>query len=117
MLGNALWFLPAPARGPLAEGLYELGVRVHPELATKQVLTSGAPGLANHSPRRLVSIKSQEEGMDFIRQFKPDLAAKMDAARTDAQKQAVMADIRARAPEVIAQAEQKLASASPEDLA
>lgn len=107
MLARALFFLPAPGRGPVAEGLYDLGVRVHPELATKEIQTSGPPGLVNHSPRRLVEIKSQQECMEFIRKFKPELAARIAAAKTPADKRAVMADIRAKHPELIAEAQRK----------
>lgn len=106
MLSRGLWFLPRPARQPVSKGLYDLGFRVHPELATKQVVTDGVPGLANVAPQGLVNIQSQREGEHIIRQFAPDLAEKMDAATTSAQKIALMAEIRARYGHLIAQAEQ-----------
>jgi hypothetical protein len=113
MLSRGLWFLPRPARQPIAKGLYELGFRVHPELATKQVVTDGVPGLANIAPQALVNIQSQREGEHIIRQFAPDLAEKMDAATTSAQKMALMAEIRSRYGHLIQQAEQQMQEQQP----
>lgn len=116
MLAKCLWFLPPPARAPIADGLYGLGVRVHPELASKELVTEGPAGFGPHRPQRLAKIQSRTDAMDIIRQFNPELAGKLDAAETERQKQDLLAEIRQKIPEVIARAEQRLAEVSPEDL-
>ncbi|MBY0442814.1 MAG: hypothetical protein K2Q25_11890 [Mycobacteriaceae bacterium] len=119
MLAKSLWFLPAPVRGEIASGLYSLGVRVHPELATKEVQLQGPAGLGEHRLPRLVNITTtrlRQDGMAIIRQFDPELAAKIDAAETERQKQELLAEIRDRYPEAIAQAQAQLSKVAMEDL-
>lgn len=110
LLARVLWFLPAPARTPYAQRLFELGVRVHPDLATKDVMVTGPAGLGEHRPRSLVDIKSARDGLGAVQEFAPDLYDKMQAATTERQKQQLLADIRARFPDMIGNAEQKLAA-------
>lgn len=117
MIAKALWFLPPPARAPVAQGMYDLGIRGHPELATMALEGLGSPGLGMHQPQRLVGIKSKREGMDIVRQFAPGMADKMDAATTEREKMLLLKEIRERYPNLIAEAEQKLAAVDPEDLA
>jgi hypothetical protein len=107
MLGKLLFFLPPPARAPIAQGLYEMGVRVHPDLATKDVMFTGPPGMGQHRMGRVVDIKTARDGMEVIKQFTPDLYDKMQAATTERQKQQVLAEIRQRHPDLIAHAEKK----------
>lgn len=116
-LSKVLWFMPAPARAQVAVGLYDLGVRVHPELATKELVAQGPAGMGEHRKQRLAPIASREEFLAMVRHFDPVLADKIEAAQTDEQKRAVAAQIRLRHPEIIANAEQRLAAAKPEDFA
>lgn len=115
-LAKVLWFMPPPARAQVAVGLYDLGVRVHPELATKELVTQGPAGMGEHRKQRLTPIASRDDFMAMVRRFNPALADKIDAAQTDEQKRAVAAEIRLRHPEIIANAEQRLAATTPEDL-
>jgi hypothetical protein len=78
---DTLWFLPPPARVPIAEGLHGLGVRVHPELATSVMVTDDTPGMGNHAPRAPLA----KRALDFLEQSNPDLAAKITAAQADPQ--------------------------------
>lgn len=114
LLSKALWFLPPPARTKIAEGLYGLGVRVHPELATEQLMVAGPAGLGAYRPRSPVSIKVRDN-MDVIRQVAPALADRMDAATTETQKQQLLAEIRAQQSTIVAAAEARLAALKPED--
>lgn len=79
-IARTLWFLPPPARTQLAPQLYDLGVRVHPELATKQLVREGPTGLGNHAPQRLETIGA----MDALRRANPALADRIVAARAAA---------------------------------
>lgn len=115
LLGKALWFLPPPARSKFAEGMFDLGVRIHPELATTNLLVGGAPGLGAHRPRRPVKVESRRDAENIIRTYLPELADKLGAATTEAQKQQLLTEIREQFPNIIAQAEQRLAVADPED--
>lgn len=79
-IARTLWFLPPPARTQLAPQLYDLGVRVHPELATKQLVREGPSSLGNHAPQRVESIGA----MDALRKVNPVLAERIEAARAAA---------------------------------
>lgn len=109
-LAKVLWFLPAPARSKVAEGLFDVGVRFHPELATKTVMVTGPAGLGGHRPRQLVKMESRRDAENIIKNFLPDLHDKLQAATTEQQKQQILREIRERHPEVIAKAEQQLAA-------
>jgi hypothetical protein len=50
------FFLPPPARKPIAEKLCEFGVRVHPELATKELVAHGPADLGNWRPQYVQKI-------------------------------------------------------------
>ena len=104
MISQALYFIPPPARAPIAVGLYDLGMRLHPELATKGLVQLGPAGMGAHRRQRLVDVNSQRDGMAFLRDNMPALAAKIEAATTPAAKQAAMADIQREYPEIVAQA-------------
>lgn len=116
MLAKALWFLPPPARAKIADGLYSLGIRVHPELATKELLSDGPPGLGNHLRQELVSIDSNEKLLGFVRVHNPELASAIEGATTPAAKQAVMAQIMADHPGLVAHAQRWLQRTPAEDL-
>lgn len=79
-LAKTLWFLPPPARAQLAPELYELGLRVHPELATKRLVREGPTQLGNHAPQRLESINA----MGVLQAMNPELADRVAAARAQA---------------------------------
>lgn len=79
-IARVLWFLPPPARTQLAPQLHDLGVRVHPELATKQLVREGPAMLGNHAPHRIESIGA----MDALRKANPALAERIEAARAAA---------------------------------
>ena len=79
-IAKALWFVPPPARTQLAPQLYDLGVRVHPELATKQLVREGPASLGNHARQRIESIGA----MDALRKANPALAERIESARAAA---------------------------------
>lgn len=109
LIVKVLQFLPPPARKQFATALYDVGVRVHPELATRQdLVVGGVP---------VTGLPSQASSADseLLRQWSPELADKIDAATTEEQKQQVLADIRARFPALIAEAENRHAAANYED--
>jgi hypothetical protein len=96
-LAEVLWFLPPPGRKMIADKLYGLGVRVHPELATLALEREGPKELGNHAPMRVVKKASINEDMDKLRAMNPELAARIDAAQADpAMKQRIVA---AKTPE------------------
>lgn len=112
MLVRALWFLPPPARATVASGMYDLGVRIHPELAIKQLEPQGAAGMGQHRAHRLVNA-SADQGRALMRQFAPHLADKMDASEEE--KQQVLAELRAKHGSKIAEIQSRLAATKPED--
>lgn len=79
-LAATLWFLPPPARAQLAPELFDLGVRVHPELATKRLVREGPAQLGNHAPQRLESINA----MSVLRSMNSELAERVEQARAQA---------------------------------
>ena len=84
---DVLWFLPPPARVPIADGLHGLGVRVHPELATSVMVTDDTPGMGNHAPKAPLA----KRALEFLEQSNPELAAKIAAAQTDPQAKHTLA--------------------------
>ncbi|OHU68808.1 hypothetical protein BKG86_01775 [Mycobacteroides chelonae] len=121
-LAKALWFLAPPARGPVAAGLYSLGVRIHPELATKTLEREGPSSWGNHAPSRLVSrAASTTDPIALLRsmgQVQPsllELADKMEAAQTEKDKALLITEIRAQFPDVIKNTEDRIAQSRPED--
>lgn len=115
-LAKALWFLAAPARSQAAVGLYDLGVRVHPELASKHLVAQGPAGMGEHRRQQLAAISSPDQVMAIVRRFAPEMAARIDAAETEEQRAAALAEIRRRHPNLIADAERRLAAVDPDDL-
>ena len=93
-LVGVLWFLPPPARTPIAEGMHGLGVRVHPELATSAMVTdSNSPGMGNHAAKAPMA----KQALDFLRETQPDLAAKIQVAQQDpAARARLAAELRAK---------------------
>ena len=92
-LVGVLWFLPPPARTPIAEGLHGLGVRVHPDLATSVMVTDATPGMGNHAAKAPMA----KQALDFLRETQPDLAAKIELAQQDPQARAKLAaELRAK---------------------
>jgi hypothetical protein len=53
---SALFRCPPPLRTQLAEKLYPQGVRVHPELATAELVVEGPANLGNWRPQHLVNL-------------------------------------------------------------
>jgi hypothetical protein len=87
---GVLWFLPPPARVPIAEGMHGLGVRVHPELATSLVVAEEAPGLGNHAARAPMA----KQALQFLEETNPELAARIKAAQTPHAKRALADELR-----------------------
>lgn len=90
-LADTLWFLPPPGRRMLADKLHGLGVRVHPELATMQLEREGPKELGNHAPQRVIKKASVDADLENLRQISPSLAAQIDAARNDPEMNAKIA--------------------------
>jgi hypothetical protein len=82
-IASRLWFLPPPARNPIADKLHGLGIRVHPELATLELKREGPAELGNHAPQYPVSKTADQQGMEVLRTVDPALAAKIDAYHAD----------------------------------
>lgn len=78
-----LWFLPPPARNPIADKLHGLGLRAHPELATLELHREGPAELGNHAPQHPVSKTADQQGMEILRSVDPALAEKIDAAHAN----------------------------------
>ena len=98
--------LPPPARAPLADKLYALGVRVHPELATLQIgAPRGIPQMANWRPQ-LPTKRSLE---DYLRYADPELANKFAAAKTPEQQAALREECRHKYGSIVADLPQKIA--------
>lgn len=92
-LVGVLWFLPPPARTPIAEGLHGLGVRVHSELATSVMVTDNTPGLGNHAAKAPMA----KQAFKFLQETQPDLAAKIQVAQQDPSERArLAAELRAK---------------------
>lgn len=118
-LAQALWFLPPPARAPIADKLHGLGVRVHPELATLQLERQGPAMMGAHAAQEPVKI-DREAGLRFLRgSGNPnleDLADRIDAADTP-EKRAVEAErLRPVAQASIDAVADHLATVTPADL-
>lgn len=65
-LADVLWFVPRPARRPIADKLHGLGVRVHSELASLAVETPGPGQLANVTPQHVVALDPQKS-LEFLK--------------------------------------------------
>ena len=90
---NVLWFLPPPARTPVADGLHGLGVRVHPELATSVMITDATTGMGNHAARAPIA----KQALDFLWETQPDLAEKIRIAQSDPQqREKLTAELRSK---------------------
>lgn len=90
--GAALPPLAPPARKILAHNLYDQGVRFHPELATKQSVVDGPDGQANWRPRHLLEMA--KDPLEIVRNFAPELADKIAAAKTEDERAAIREEIR-----------------------
>lgn len=118
-LAERLWFLPAPARAPLADKLHGLGVRVHPELATLRLERDGPKYLGNHAPQRVVKIDN-ETGLKFLRSTGDpdlsDLADRIENANTEQDRARERDRLKDRIPDDLKLIEDKLGSVRAEDL-
>lgn len=83
-LAALLYRLPAPARKMFAAELVELGVRVHPELATKQLIREGPGWMGNHAPQRLASLSDPDQLLAELAHIDPAMAAEVQAVKNDA---------------------------------
>ncbi len=89
-IADVLWFVPRPARRPIADKLHGLGLRRHPELATLTVETPGPAHLANVTPQHVVAIDKQQ-GLATLRgmanqtgdRYLADLADRIEDATTE----------------------------------
>lgn len=116
-LAEGLWFLPRPARAPIADKLHGLGYRRHPELATMQIETDGPKEFANVAPQHVVKI-DQDTGIQFLRESgNHELADRIEAAQTEKQRAAERDRLAPKIPESLKVAEEQLARTRPEDLA
>ena len=111
-----LWFLAAPSRVPIATGMHELGVRVHPELATKQLVREGPAEMGNHAPQRLAAM-DPAAARRVLRQINPALADRIEAAENDpALKQQIGAEFAPKIAADIAHLNKHVPDLKPEDL-
>ena len=79
-IADVLWFMPPPARVPVAEGLHGLGVRVHPELATSVMVTdNSAAGMGNHAAKAPIA----KQALAFLEETNPALAAQIRVAQAN----------------------------------
>ncbi|OCB59149.1 hypothetical protein A5722_05185 [Mycobacterium vulneris] len=107
-LADVLWFVPRPARRPIADKLHGLGVRVHPELATLQVETPGPKQFANITPQHVVAI-DKTKGLEFLRgaaeqtgdRNLADLADRIEAADTEEKMAAERARLAPQIPDAV----------------
>ncbi|OCB42139.1 hypothetical protein A5721_28940 [Mycobacterium vulneris] len=107
-LADVLWFVPRPARRPIADKLHGLGVRVHPELATLQVETPGPKQFANITPQHVVAI-DKTKGLEFLRGAAEqtgdpnlaDLADRIEAADTEEKMAAERARLAPQIPDAV----------------
>lgn len=81
LIANTLWFLPGPARHHFAGGLHSLGVRVHPELATKRLDSRDPAGMGRH--RRMELVDATDSARAALAEFNPGLADAVAAAGDD----------------------------------
>ena len=104
-IAASLFRLPPPARAVVAADLYDQGVRLLPQLATKHVVRDGPAGLGNWAPAHL----ERSDAMDILQKVNPELAGRVAAAETEDQKAAIREEIKANFPDQIAAIEQQLA--------
>jgi hypothetical protein len=118
-LAKTLWFMVPPARAKFAVDLYDLGVRIHPELATKSAVPQGATGMGEHRHAAIADVSSHDQLLAIVRRFAPEMAERIESG-TPEQQAAALAEIRRRHPNLIADAEQRIAAmkaaADPETL-
>lgn len=115
-LADALWFLPRPARRPIADKLHGLGVRIHPELATLFVEDTGPANLAAAMPQHVVAM-DKTRGLAVLRDMATqagdrnlaDLADRIEAATTDDQITAERDRLAPHIPDVLKTIEDNLA--------
>lgn len=103
-LAAALYRLPPPARAVIANDLYELGARMHPEFSDKQVVLEGPENMGNWRPGHLETLGA----MDIVRKFTPELASRIDAAKTEQDKAALRAEIREKYPDRVSELERHI---------
>jgi hypothetical protein len=104
-LADVLWFLPRPARRPIADKLHGLGVRVHPQLATLKVETEGPAHLSNVAPQHVVAI-DKKQGLQVLRGmadqtgdgYLADLADRIEDADTEQKMAAERARLAPKIP-------------------
>lgn len=125
---------PAAVLGMWATELYDdLGVRVHPELATHELVRVDQR-LGNHSPVQKVTkgtparvgdnnpeVKRMQQAhdtlMDWLREHDPALADRVAAAQNDPVKAAILlGDIRRENPEIWEKGQEILANTPVENL-
>lgn len=118
-LAKALWFLPPPARAPIADKLHGLGVRIHPELATLQLERQGPAMMGEHAAQEPVRI-DRDAALRFMRgsgsSDLADLADRIVAADTP-EKMAAEADrLRPVAQQSIDTVAEHVSAVTPADL-
>jgi hypothetical protein len=84
-IAAALRRLPPPARTEWATELVELGLRFHPELATKKLIREGPKWMGNHAPTRIAPIEVEpDQVLDQLSRISPEVAAKVRSVKDDA---------------------------------
>jgi hypothetical protein len=91
-IAAALPPLAPPARKILAHNLFDQGVRLHPEFATKQAVADGPDRQANWRPQQLLEMA--KDPFEIVKNFTPELAEKIAAAQTEEQRAAIREEIR-----------------------
>lgn len=119
-MADSLHRIAPPGRAPMAAELYDLGWRLHPELATKELVRMGPASMGNWAPQaaQKINLKARREAaldprflLDLLRQSKAAdlvaLADEVEAAIGDPEKTAAtLARIRKQFPDVVATAAQ-----------
>lgn len=115
-LAQALWFLPPPARAPIADKLHGLGVRIHPELATLQLERTGPASLGNHAQQQPVKI-DRDAALRFMRgSGMGEMADRIEAADTPEKRAAEAERIKPIAVESLRTVTEHIENVDPEDL-
>lgn len=113
--------LAPPKVAQWAAELYrDFGMRIHPELAKKEIVASKDPLMGNFSPRTATDVVDMKGLLDMLRTVPdvPELAKLADeieeATGDKAKEQVLIARIRKQYPDVIATAKHRAAQAPPE---
>jgi hypothetical protein len=113
MAKQLAFFLPPPARAPIADKLFGLGFRLHTELATAELSAPEGPKEMGNWRAQHVQQRSLEGFLEFADK---ELYERYMAAQTDEQKAVLREEIRHKYGSRIADLEKRVSAAKPEDL-